>query len=273
MAIDMDKLRGHQEKIADKKPGQSAKFWKADSATNDLRVMPPWTEVEQYRGMIAREVFQHWGVSEEQKGPVLCVDKTEDLEGNCPICQFVKELYEDKTNVEAQELAKRIKAKAAYFMNIVDLSDSTYTAKDVAEFKKNRPDATDLPFSAGDPKIQVYAAPKTVYDAILSIILKNNMDITDLENGYDIVLTKSGKGLNTKYSVTPKLKPSASDVTADRALPALDKVGFVMKEGDMLKLLAEGVGATFVSKPPTRALSHNNSSTDDLEAEMRSQLR
>jgi len=281
MALDnkmLEKIKQQKEKMVASAPrmGTSAKFWKPKEGDNPVRVMPCWTDQDPFVGAFWREVAQHWGVSPDQKGPILCVEKTPFLEGSCPICAFVDELRKDTGNVEAQELAKTLRAKIAYLVNLVDLTDPVYTAKDVAEFKKAKPDV-EVPFKAGSAKIQVYACPKMAFESILDKINTNAIDITDLEAGHDLIFNKTstpGNAMLTKYKVEAKFKPSESAVTKEDTIPDLERVGFVMKEQEMLRLLAGGAGEDYVraNKKSKGALTSGETEVDDLETQMRNAL-
>lgn len=277
MSLDMSKLQQQKAKLEQelsRGSGRSAKFWRPKPGNNVIRIMPSWTTEEPYAGQFWREVSQHWGVSEDQKGPILCPFTTPGIDGECPICAFVEELKKDKMNTASGALVKEIRAKKAFLVNVVDDADPVYNAQDVAEYTQKRPDS-DVPFEAGDPKIQVYACPKTIFDQILTIIMDNDQDITDLAKGNDITINKSGAGLTTRYTVTPKMKPSESDVGADADFPALDRVGYIMDFDAMLSLLTEGKGGDHAallpggSSPSLGAGDEEEvSSADDLEAEM-----
>lgn len=240
--------------------GFRAQFWKPKNGKNDIRIMPPWTDpyhedkeldeaLQEFEGQFWRQVAQHWNVSEEQRGPILCPKETPGLEGECPICEFVSELKSDKSNVQAQETAKEIRAKTTFIYNIVDMKDPVYTAEDVAEFKKNRPDA-DCPFEPGDTKVQLYAAPLTVHDAILGMITANQQDVTKLDTGRNIMITRHPHKdpKKTRYEVTPQFNPSEFDLKGD--LPQLHQQGFLMKYDEMLDLLQSGVGGDFIAALP-----------------------
>lgn len=278
MALDMAKLQQQKAKLTQELSrggGQSARFWRPTDGDNLIRVMPDWVTEGPFAGQFWREVAQHWGISEDQKGPIICPLVTPHVEGDCPICKFVDELRADKNDVKAQELAKEVRAKKAFLLNVVDCEDPTYNAKDVAEYKKARPDS-DVPFEAGDPKIQVYACPKTIFDQILDAIMDNDQDITSLEAGNDIVIKRTGKGLTTRYSVSPKMKSTPSDVLGSTELPQLDRVGFLMDFAAMTKLLTDGVGGDFAALLPsgetpaalTSGEGEASADADDLEAQM-----
>lgn len=294
MAIDYEKLRKAAQELQARMTrggGPSMKFWKPADGKNVIRILPPWTEEGPLAGQFYREVHQHWNVSEEATGPVLCPKKTPAASEDkaCPICDLVDQLKARKNDVDAQELVKNLRAKAAYLMSVIDLSDPTYTAKDVVEWKKERPDS-DCPFEVGDPKVQCYAATNTIADAIMNIVIANEMDITDLEAGHNIVLTKipNKDKLKTRYSVTPDLKKTKAAVPADFELPDLGKIGKVPTHEDMVKLLSSGPAGSYLTALPSNAGSRvtgsvgsNDGDTswiggsgeeDDLAAEMKRSL-
>jgi len=268
--------------------GARAQFWKPKNGTNTIRIMPPWTnpthdeslvlsdDLSFYADQFWREVAQHWGLSEDQRGPIVCPDKTPGLSGDCPVCEFVAELRADKSNVQAIELAKDIRAKTAYLYNVVDMKDPVYTAADVAEYTKERPDA-ECPFKPGDAKVQIYAAPLTVHDAILGMISANKQDVTRLDTGRGVVITRypNKDPKKTRYSVVPDFDARPFELSG--ALPALHQQGFVMEYDKMMELLQSGVGGDHSAALPsdTRVVPDSTearapgTSALDLEAQLR----
>ncbi len=267
-------------------------FWVPKEKENRIRVMPSWTQDENspYYGIFFREVHQHWNVYESQVAPFICAKNTPGLEDDCPVCNFVDTLRADKTNLDSQELVKKIRSKVAFMLNIVDLKNPTYTKTDVEKFRESRNDDIEVPFKVGDPKIQVYAAGQMVFNAILGFINENKVDITDLEEGHDITITKTGSGLQTKYEVHPKIKPSVSNVTDVSMIPDLEKVGFVVDSDKLRQLLAENHGSSYpaLMSGSSRAIASRSSvvtteedimdtedddDIDDLEAELKRAIR
>ena len=252
--IDFDKLAGARKALEDRRSSgsdfQSVTFWKPKLGQNKVRVLPPWTKEGVHAGTFWREVAQHWNVSEDMKGPILCPNKTPDVKDACPICEFIAELRADKKNVAKQELAKEIRAKTAWFLNIVDLNDPVYSVSDVAEAKTARPDS-EPGFAAGDLKVQVFAAGPTVFNNIVTIISENRLDITLPENGHNLTITKSGKGLNTEYNVTVMITPSPLEGwTPATKVNDLSAVGFLMEYGKIFELLSDGKARDFMKALP-----------------------
>jgi hypothetical protein len=280
--VDAQKKRT-EEQLARGGGRSSAKFWKPEDGDNNIRIMPQWNA--NLGGQFWREVAQHWNVEENQRGPILCPKNTPDLEGECPICELVATLRLDKSNVEAQRYMKDIKAKKTYLLNIVDLKNPVYTAQDVAEFTQSRPDEEPT-FKVGDPKINIYACPITIFDLILGIINTQRADITDLETGRNVRLRKlpNKDRLKTRYEVYPDFEKSAAGFT-DPALPALDQVGFQLDYSGMVEVLGRGRAAEVSeqlfsfngdkhSLPTDTPVSNAGAGTaSDLEDQMRQRLQ
>lgn len=257
----VNKAKAAAEERLSRGGGPRAQFWKPKNGDNTVRIMPPWLnpahdtdyavpeKLEFYEGQFWRQVAQHWNVSEDQKGPILCPKETPGLEGDCPICEFVAQLKADKSDVQGQALVKEIRAKTTYLLNVVDSTDSVYTADDVAEWTKSRPD-NDCPFQPGDSKVKLYAAPLTVYDAILGLITTSGRDITRLDKGRNIVITRhpNKNPIKTRYTVVPEFDDSGFELRGE--LPALHQQGFLMDYDKMLDLLQDGVGGNFVQALP-----------------------
>lgn len=291
MAVDIAKIKAAKEANEAKEAalsnrgGSIKRFSWGNRKEVKLRFMPPWTNEGEYSGQFWCEVAQHWGVSEDSKAPILCPNKTPLMEGgDCPICEFVDELRARKDDPEAQELAKDLRAKTAYLFTVIDRSDPEYTAKDVAEWKQSRPDK-EVPFEPGSPKLQVYAAPFTVYNAIINVYI-NGGDIVDLESGRDVTVSKSGSGIKTKYNVVPSFTESPAGFDGEQKLLDLPNTSFRTSYADMKKALDEGIAGDYSAKhlPSGAAEAVANLSAgeyeggvaedevDDLEAAMREGL-
>lgn len=293
MALDIEKLKRAQQELQARMTrggGPSMKFWKPKEGKNEIRILPAWTDEGAFEGQFWREVHQHWNLS-ENSGPVLCPKKTPFAsdDKDCPVCDLVDSLRDKKGDVDAQEMARNLRAKVAYLLSVVDLSDPIYTAKDIAEWSKERPDS-DCPFDVGDPKVQCYAATSTISEQIFNIVMSNNLDITDREVGHNVILTKIGNKdrLKTRYTVTPDLKKTKAPIPSDFKTPDLSKVGAVKKYDELVKLLAEGPAASFVAALPAGTSSQlltsgdanaswgmsgsSDDAGDDLAAQMRKQL-
>lgn len=245
--LDWDKLDAQLGKIASRSSNRPrVKFYKVGPGKNKLRVLPPWTNEGQHAGSFWREVVQHWGVGGDNAGPVLCTSKTPGESGQCDVCDLLTSTKASHgKDLEVQRMLHDLRGKTAYLMSIVDLEDPVYTAKDVAEFKSADPDR-DPPFAAGDCKVQVYAAPMTVFQAISSQIRNNRVNITDAVKGHNIFIERTGKGMNTKYTVSLELSPSEMPAGAQ----PVDLSLVMTAHDDLASIIANGPLSDFNNKTP-----------------------
>ncbi len=251
----MDKIQEQAKQMAEREASQASysgvrlPFWKPDDGEdNKIRILPAWTDEGYFADQFWREIGQHWNVSEDQKGPVICPNRTENKNDPCPICDFCDLLANDKNDISKKTLFKNIKAKKAYFVLVVDLNDPEYTAKEVAAFKGD-----ECPFEVGDPKVQVYACPIGVWNGIISAINANKNDITDLKLGRNITVIKipNKDRFKTKYTVAPDFEPSVAPVPEGFKTPDLEQVGWHMSHTELLDLLSGGKGGDYVALLPS----------------------
>lgn len=239
-----------EKKLAGNGPkGPRLQFWIPKPGKNYIRVMPCWTQdpTSMHHGVFWREVHQHWNLTKDSKAPVTCSKLTPGIETDCVVCDFVASLRTQKGDVDANELAKTLRAKVAYLINIVDLRDPKYTETDVEKFQEDRPD-DECPFVVGDAKVQVYPAGQTVFNQILGFMSENQLNLTDLEKGHDVTLTKLGTGISTKYEVLVLAKVSKAPVSKDVVLPDLANVGFAVDNDKLLQILGTNETAMSFSK-------------------------
>jgi hypothetical protein len=174
----------------------------------------------------------------------------------------------------------KVKASTSYFLNVVDLDDPEWTARDVAKFKKDRPEA-EVPFKAGGTKVQQFAAGPSIFNQLLTQMAANHLDISDPTEGRDIQLEKSGKGLSTRYRVTLLIKESAAP--KHEGLTNLASIGFTMTDQQQLELLSGSDIPALAEKSvptiqqyqedeaPCAALGETTDA-DDLEAKLRAKI-
>lgn len=269
MGIDLNKFKQARaamtERLSRGGDRSPLKFWKPKPGKNTIRICPPWTNEGDFANEVWREVAQHWNVHDDSKAPILCPKLTPSIKEDCPICEFVDELKADKKNPEAQALVKQLRAKSAFFFNIVDLEDPHYTAADVAEAQAARPDS-EVPFAAGDLKVQVYAAGPMVTEEIIGTFVDTETDLSDPNEGHDFFITKTGASLKTRYSVgvSLKSKPLEGFESVDQ-LNKLDEIGFRQEYDKLLELLTNGKGGDFMASLPSGNASAALPATTDLD--------
>ena len=184
--VDLTKIKDFYEKLQ----GASASFWVPKVGTNLVRILPPKEDI----GYFFTETYVHFIPNET---PFRCLKGTEK---GCPVCELVDKLRKSD-NPEDLEIARRMSAKRRYLMNIIDMDDI-------------------------DSGVQVYSCGREVLRQLLTYFADPDWgDLTDPDNGYDVVIEKSGTGLHTSYVVRARKKATPlEDKTVLTKLADLSKV-------------------------------------------------
>jgi len=166
-----ERLAALRAKVATIDLGGSAGFWTAKAGRNQIRILPEVGEM----GFFFQSVGKHF-MPPDRKKTIYCPKFTSDGELDCPVCDYVDELYKSGDKA-AKELAGELRVKKSFWMNIIDRSNE----------------------KAGP---QIYTPGVTVFSAISSLIGDPDYgDIYDVEEGLDIVVEKTGEKLDTEYQV------------------------------------------------------------------------
>jgi len=155
-------------------------FFQLKDGKNLVRVLPPPPGSED----VFYKTGTHWGVGPNKEN--FNCPCAADKNATCFLCKTAYKLGKSKSE-DDQNLADRIRAKKSWLYNVVDLSDT-------------------------DAGLQVMAVGITVHEKIRSYLEDEDGeygDITDLEEGYDLKITREGTGMKTKYTVEAKRKPAA----------------------------------------------------------------
>lgn len=209
MALDITKIaeRLAQLNSGGGNNGGGTDYFKIKDGRNVVRILPPKDENE----MFFQEAYLHYGVnkSEENKKGMTIVCPTTFGEGKpCPVCELSKQMKalsrkkDDTYDKQARELMRK---KRAYF-NVIDRSDdlATYSPDENGKLvRENSEGYKETP-------VKVMSTGVSILKDLLGIIVDPEYgDITDAEEGLDVIITKSGTGFNTEYDVKTVRKESA----------------------------------------------------------------
>lgn len=224
MSVDLNKVRGKKDEEAQKsfRSSSSFSYWNPRDGKNRIRLMPPWTDQPPNDGQFWREIYVHWKV--DGKLSFACPAKTPHSPNkDCPICDEEKRLKATKDPVDAEQ-ANNIRSKQRLYSNIVDLDDPVYRHEDVLEWKAKQNDKTrDCPFNPGHTKVQVFSYGPTILKDLLDVFAEG-IDITDLNTGRDVLITKEGKDRATRYRVRVEFTPTVFQLHGELELVNLDHI-------------------------------------------------
>lgn len=164
-----DRLAELRAKLEKQNLGMGGQFLRLEEGRNQVRILPEVGEMDWF--------FQAVGTHRFPDGAtVYCPSFTSEGELECPVCEFVQELY-DAGDRASKALAGDMRVRRKFWMNVIDRSNE----------------------NAG-PKI--LTAGVTIFSPIKQVIGDPDYgNITDPETGTDIKIIREGTGLNTEYEV------------------------------------------------------------------------
>ncbi len=171
---------------------ESGSYWKPKAGQNVVRVLPT------RRGLHPHPLVETWGhyieVPGQENGVGFCCPRKMKAGWLCPACVKVDELRATG-NPADYEAAGNYMAKLRVYACIIDRSDE----------------------GAG---VQVFAFGKTIYEPLMAYRSRDPREDEPFTNvddtGSDVVLTKTGEKLKTKYGV--RLSKRHSPLSEDAAL-------------------------------------------------------
>lgn len=242
--IDLGKIKQRAERF------NSSVFWNPKAGTNKIRILPPWSE----EGVFFKEVTFHYGFTiDGQNRAFPCLRSLG--EAKCPACQVVGR-YVDEKDPEIKKLVQQMRPKPKWFMNVIDRK-------------------------ADSGEVKIFGATFTVAKPILSYFTDTEEDygdITDPDEGRDIIVEREGMGFTTEYSVRPGAKPTPIGLEGWQSkLHDLDTevIREILTGKEMLKLLEDTHGDTLdltgitadPKKSSKKATDETEESEDDDEDE------
>ncbi len=163
----------NRESVESANVGGGADFWNPPEGESRIRVMPPWDEQAEEFWFVTGT---HFNVGPDER-PVPCPDLS-GVADSCFLCRLVKRLARGDEDEAAE--AEAMGARPRYLLNIVDLEKP-------------------------QDGVQVWPAPKTIFRQLKKYWLNEEDygDFTSFKEGFDIIIDKTGSGINTKYDSTP----------------------------------------------------------------------
>jgi len=189
---DMGKTLAQYEQDA---AAYGADFFEFKDGENEVRICPPGPDDD---GLPFVVRATHFRVGEANKR--FNCPKAADKDADCFICDRVKELRESGDE-DDEEQAEELRAKKQWLYRIIDMSN----------VRKG---------------IQVMAVGIKTHLKIRSYLhSKDYGDITDIEEGFNLIIEKSGSGLKTTYEVRARRNPEdVTEIIEDLEAPDLAKL-------------------------------------------------
>lgn len=210
-----DLIAGKQKDIAAKKARAST--LKPADGKHSYRILPSWRggEEKQFWHDYSMHFIKTVESGTKPAAVYLCVDKTYGKP--CEVCESIKKSMAVSADDSMTKRLKDAQSAQRYLMNVLHLTG---------------PEPT---------KVQVLELGTTAFEAVCALIGEWG-DITDItDKGRDIVITRTGVGMDTKYTVQPAAANKPVPAAAITQLVNLDE--FVAQEnpaGEVKALTAVG---------------------------------
>lgn len=157
----LEKLKEQFNATKDSSGGGGHNWWKPQWQDNNVRILPAIDPEEVFSVPTAR----HRVDGEYYYCLKYDMDPKTGRGKKCPLCDARTRLFRSG-DPDLIRIARDIKAKKQFLMNLIDRKDEDQT------------------------KVYVYAAGVKIYNKIVSTMIDDDIDITDIDNGFDFVVKK-----------------------------------------------------------------------------------
>jgi hypothetical protein len=208
--LNIDKLRERLEQLnnsgSNRGNGAGFNFLNLKDGRNVIRILPPREGAD----MFFEEVWVHYGVgknAQNKNGTMVVCPKTHDENAPCPVCELADELKKlsKKRDDSYDKQSRSIRRKKRVYYNAISRDE------DLSVYEKNE-EGKWINTETGEEEspVKVLGTGIGILKDIISLIVDPEYgDITDPEEGLDLIITKTGSGqFNTKYDVKTVRKES-----------------------------------------------------------------
>ncbi len=188
MASILDMVRAKKAQIQ-ASSGRREKTHKPQPGKNRYRILPGWRKDDSNgpKEQFYRDFAQHF-IKNEAGEIQAVVPSMEVIYGKeDPFADKLREIISRCTDDDELKRLKEMQAKGRVLLNALHLDGEDPT--------------TPVPLDL----------TPTTFEKVLELIEEHGEEMLDLENGVDIIITRSGKGLNTEYSVMAAAKSKPVD--------------------------------------------------------------
>jgi hypothetical protein len=205
----LDAIKNKRQAIAAKSGRERPA--KLTSAKNMVRVLPRWDGDE--NGVFFQDFGQHFIKDKAGNIQAVYICTATTFGRPCDVCAQIAEISATTTDEDMVKVLSEAKSSSRMLVNAIYMNGTHANAK-------TEPVLLELPV--------------TVVNDILGImetyLEDHDLNLISLKDGYDVVITKSGTGRDTKYTVTPS--PKAREIPAETLSKARDLEAYAKQEYD-----------------------------------------
>lgn len=168
--------------------GSGGDFWSPKEGKNVVRILPAAGNMEWFFQPVGRHTM-----TEDGKKTVYCPKFTSEGQLECPVCDLIDKMKHGDTASKA--MADQMRARKSWWMNIIVRDETEDSAKP-----------------------HIFTPGVKIFDQLLGMVNDPDYgDITDLLEGFDVVIERTGTGMATEYQVRARRTPSALSEDKNKA--------------------------------------------------------
>lgn len=237
MAIDLEKIKEIHANLSGKGTGgggMSDTFLKIEDGTNSVRILPPKEEDMDFYAMTKLHRVP------QQDGTVKNIHCRQVHGEQCPICNLYYSLWKEPTKDET--LARQIKGRDRYYMNVVDRESG---------------------------EVKILSVGIILFKKIIAAMVDPDYgDITDVEEGHDFKIIKIMEGQWPKYDQSaprPKSTPAGSGKEVAGWMDSLHDIQSLVKLEDYeeLKQISESINPFAAVERSAGDINRSNTEVGD----------
>ncbi len=176
--VNTQKAKETKQRLQEESQRTLLPMYKIKEGINKIRILPPWSEA----GEVGYQSASHWRIPPNDR----MFNCLKAINKECPLCEMVKVMRQKAgTNKELKKKANEFSAKKSVYYNVIVRGEE-------------------------EKGVQIMRSGSRLFENILSYLYDEDYDdVTDIDNGMDATIERSGQGLDTSYTVKfgPKQTP------------------------------------------------------------------
>lgn len=163
---------------------EAGTYWNPKEGKNVIRILPAWTTKGVHAGKFFFRAFLHYGFRAEGRGRAYPCLQMFDEHAACPACEFIDVLKEEGSE-ESTNLSRRLRRQARYYVNLIDRRTPT--------------------------EVKIYGMRRRQMQTLRGYLQDPDYgDVTDPKEGRDVIIDRTGAGLQTQYEI--RIRPKTSEI-------------------------------------------------------------
>jgi hypothetical protein len=183
-------------------------MYKIKEGINKVRILPPWSEA----GEVGYQSASHWRIPPNDR----MFNCLRVINKECPLCEMVKVMRQKAgTDKAKKKKISEFAAKKSIYYNVIVRGEE-------------------------EKGVQIMRSGSRLFENILSYLYDEDYDdVTDIDNGMDATIERSGQGIDTTYTVKfgPKQTPlHEKPEVAQKFINGMFDLDTIMQYKDTLEL-------------------------------------